>query len=302
MSVSRAGRRPAGAVRRELATMGRHPRKRLGQHFLADKGVAQRIVDLAQLRGTERVVEIGPGLGALTELLIQRAGELWLIEVDADLAARLRARYADRSNVHVVEGDVLRLNLANGLGTGAPAVVVANLPYNIATAILAALLDAHCFTRLVLMLQREVVDRLRAQPGSKDYGALSVYTQFAAQLRPGLRVGPEAFVPRPKVESEVVVVEPYAQPPVAVDDPALFNRVVRAAFNQRRKQLANSLRAVCTDPATPLHAAHIDPTRRPETLTLAEFAALSNAVQRQQTTEGRTTDIRHQTGHEATNA
>lgn len=278
MIVSRAGRRPAGVVRRELASMGRHARKRLGQHFLADRGIAQRIVDLAQLRGTERVVEIGPGLGALTDVLSERAGELWLIEIDADLAARLRARYADRPNVHVVQEDALSVDLPSLLGPGAPAVVVANLPYNIATAILAALLDARCFARLVLMLQREVVDRLRAQPGSKDYGALSVYTQFAARLRPGLRVGSEAFVPRPKVESEVVVVEPYAQPPVAVDDPALFKRVVRAAFNQRRKQLVNSLCAVCSDPLTVLHAAHIDPRRRPETLTLAEFAALSNAI------------------------
>ncbi len=303
MSVSRASVRPTGVVRRELASMGRHPRKRLGQHFLADKGIAQRIVDLAQLRGTERVVEIGPGLGALTAALVQRAGKLWLIEVDADLAARLRAQYADRPDVHVVQEDALRVDFPNLLGAGEPAVVVASLPYNIATAILAVLLDAHCFARLVLMLQREVVDRLRAQPGSKDYSALSVYTQFAARLRPGLRVGPDAFVPRPKVESEVVVVEPYAQPPVAVDDPALLKRIVRAAFNQRRKQLANSLRAACSDPVTALQAACIDPTRRPETLTLAEFAALSNAVRRQQqTTEGRRPDNRCRTDREATNA
>lgn len=282
MTASRDGSarvgRPIGAVRRELASMGRHPRKRLGQHFLADKGVAQRIVDLAQLHGTERVVEIGPGLGALTDVLVTRAAELWLIEIDADLAGRLRTQYADRPQVHIVQQDVLKVDFAAVLGAGAPAVVVANLPYNIATAILTALLEARCFARLVLMLQREVVDRLRAQPGTKDYGALSVYTQLAARLRPGLRVGPEAFVPRPKVESEVIVVEPYAQPPVDVDDPALLNRVVRAAFNQRRKQLANSLRAICNDPAAALRTAHIDPTRRPETLTLTEFAALSDAM------------------------
>jgi 16S rRNA (adenine1518-N6/adenine1519-N6)-dimethyltransferase len=278
VNTSRRGAGSPGMVRRALASMGRHPRKRLGQHFLTDKGIAQRIVDLAQLRGTERVVEIGPGLGALTDVLIQRAGELWLIEVDADLAARLRAHYADRPNVHVVQEDALNVELAALLGVGEPAVVVANLPYNIATAILTRLLQAGCFARLVLMLQREVVERLRAQPGSKAYGALSVYTQFAARVRCGLRVGPEAFVPRPKVESEVVVVEPYAQAPVAVADPVLMNRVVRTVFNHRRKQLANSLRAVCNDPAVALQAAHIDPTRRPETLTLAEFAALSDAL------------------------
>ena len=294
MTASRAGgarvRRPAGAVRRELATMGRYPRKRLGQHFLTDKSVAQRIVDLAQLRGTERVVEIGPGLGALTDVLVEYSRELWLIEVDADFTTRLRAQYADRPEVHVVHANVLKVDWGALLGPGEPAVVVANLPYNIATAILTALLDAHCFARLVLMLQREVVARLRAEPGTKDYGALSVYTQFAARLRPGLRVGPEAFVPRPKVESEIVVVEPYTQPPVAVSDPQLMNRVVRAAFNQRRKQLGNSLRALGDDPLAALHAAHIDPMRRPETLTLAEFAILSDALSRGKTTDSQTTD------------
>ncbi len=278
MTVSRAGHRPAGAVRRELASLGRHPRKRLGQHFLADKGVAQRIVDLAHLRGTERVVEVGPGLGALTDILVDHARELWLIEVDADFATRLQRQFADRPHVHVVQADVLKVDFRDLLGSGEPPVVIANLPYNIATAILTTLLEARCFARLVLMLQREVVDRLRAEPGTKEYGALSVYTQLAARLRPGLRVGPEAFVPRPKVESEVVVVEPYAQSPVQVIDPLLLNRVVRAAFNQRRKQLANSLRAVCDDPVAALDAARIDPKRRPETLSLAEFAALSDAV------------------------
>lgn len=290
MNVSRISYGTSGVVRRELASMGRHPRKRLGQHFLADKGVAQRIVDLAQLHGTERVVEIGPGLGALTDVLVQRAGELWLIEVDADFAARLCTLYSDRPNVHVVQEDALKVDFAALLGVGEPTVVVANLPYNIATAILTRLLQAGCFARLVLMLQREVVERLRAPAGGKTYGALSVYTQFAARVRSGLRVGPEAFVPRPKVESEVVVVEPYAHAPVAVEDAVLMNRVVRTVFNHRRKQLVNSLRALCNDPAAALQAAHIDPTRRPETLSLAEFAALSDAL-----SGGRWRDDRQQT-------
>jgi 16S rRNA (adenine1518-N6/adenine1519-N6)-dimethyltransferase len=264
---------------RLLATLGRRPRKRLGQHFLADTGVARRIVELARLNGTERVIEIGPGLGALTALLAERARELWLIEVDADFASRLRAQYAHAPQVHVVEADALRIDFAAMLGPGDPAVVVANLPYNVATAILATLVDRPaCFSRLVLMLQREVVERLRAAPGSKDYSALSVYTQFAARLRPGLRVGPAAFVPRPKVESEVIVIEPYLTPPLAVADLALFKRVVRTAFNQRRKQLRNSLRPVCSEPTALLRGVNIDPSRRPETLTLAEFAALSNAL------------------------
>jgi len=264
---------------RVLTTLGRRARKRLGQHFLSDTSVARRIVDLAQLAGTERVVEIGPGLGALTTLLTERARELFLIEVDTDFAARLRAQYANAAHVHVIEANALRVDFAAMLGAGEPAVVVANLPYNVATAILARLVDRpDCFSRLVLMLQREVVERLRASPGTKDYGALSVYTQFAARLRPGLRVAPGAFVPRPKVESEVIVIEPYTAPPLPVADVALFKRVVRTAFNQRRKQLQKSLRSVCDDAAALLRQVDIDPSRRPETLTLAEFAALGNAL------------------------
>jgi 16S rRNA (adenine1518-N6/adenine1519-N6)-dimethyltransferase len=131
---------------------------------------------------------------------------------------------------------------------------------------------------MVLMLQREVAQRLVAQPGSKVYAALSVLTQFAAAVRPALRVGPEAFVPRPKVESEVVIVEPYRQPPVAVADPKLFRRLIKTAFNQRRKQLSNSLRALCPDAAALLRSTGIEPARRPETVSLAEFAALANAL------------------------
>src|ERR1019366_2768654 len=186
-----------------------------------------------------------------------------------------RAEYAHAPHVHVIEADALRIDYAALLGVGEPAVVVANLPYNIATAILAALLDRpECFSRLLLMLQPEVVDRLRAAPGSKDYSALSVYTQFAARLRPGIRVGPAAFVPRPKVESEVIVIEPYLTPPVAVTDLALFKRVVRTTFSQRRKQLLNSLRPLCHEAAALLRSANIEPSRRPETLTLAEFATM----------------------------
>ena len=281
-----------GAVRRELARIGRRPRKRLCQHFLADARIAERIVALAQLHGEERVVEIGPGLGALSKQLAAQARELWLIEVDAELARRLTAEYGGQAHVHVVTADVLTIDFAELLGSGEPAVVVANLPYNIATAVLAALLaQPQRFRRMVLMLQREVVERLRAAPGSKQYGVLSVLTQYAARLQTAMRVGPEAFVPRPRVESEVIVVEPRAQPAVAVRDPALFRRVVRTVFTQRRKQLVNSLRPLCRDAAHVLRRVQIDPTRRPETLTLEEFAALSDALYTQ-TTDAATTDHR----------
>ena len=242
--------------------------------------MARRIVDLAALGdGTERVLEIGPGLGALTALLAERAATLWLVEVDRDLAARLQETYAAAPHVHVVEADVLALDCAALLGPGPRAVVVANLPYNIATAVLAALLaQAPAFARLVVMVQREVAERLRAAPGSKTYGALSVLTQAAARVERGFRVSPAAFVPRPKVDSEVICIEPHPTAPVRITDPAVFRRVVLTAFNQRRKQLGNSLAGTLPDPANTLRALGIDPARRAETLTLAEFAAIATAV------------------------
>ncbi|MFI5396382.1 MAG: 16S rRNA (adenine(1518)-N(6)/adenine(1519)-N(6))-dimethyltransferase RsmA [Candidatus Binatia bacterium] len=278
-------RRPeTSPIRRELAAIGRHPRKRLGQHFLADPQVARRIVDLAGLCTTDRVIEIGPGLGALSDLLVERAGEIWLVEVDSDLAQRLGSKYAHLPHVHVVEADALAVDFTALLGPGAPAVVVANLPYNIAAAVLAALLaQPECFSRMVLMLQREVVERLVAQPGGKIYGALSVLTQFSAQVRSAMRVEPEAFVPRPKVESDVVIVEPYRRPPVPVVDTALFRRLVKTAFNHRRKQIANSLKGLCSDPTELLCGVNIDPMRRPETLSLVEFAAVADALTRART-------------------
>jgi 16S rRNA (adenine1518-N6/adenine1519-N6)-dimethyltransferase len=279
VSTPRRDRPPRpGTVRRQLAGIGRRPSKRLGQHFLADANVARRIVELAGLQPADRVVEIGPGLGALTDLLAADAGELWLFEVDAVLAQRLRAAYADRPQVHVVQADILRVDFQSHLGSGT-AVVVANLPYNIGAAVVTRLLEEGTrFPRMVLMLQKEVAARLRAQPGGKDYGVLSVLTQFAAHVEPGLRVGPRAFVPPPRVQSEVVVLLPRTRPPAPVDDTAMLHRVVRTCFGQRRKQLGNSLRPLAPDAAVVLQRIGIDPARRAETLSLAEFAALSNAL------------------------
>jgi len=266
-------------IRRELAAIGRRPRKRLGQHFLGDMQIARQIVDLAALSTTDRAIEIGPGLGALSDVLVQRVRDLWLVEIDPELVQHLRAKYGTLPHVRVVQADALRVDFAAMLGPGSPAVVVANLPYNVATPVLAALLtQANSFARMVLMLQREVVQRLVAQPGSKAYAALSVLTQYAARVRPALRVGPQAFVPRPKVESEVVIVEPYRQPPVAVADAQLFRRLIKTVFSQRRKQLSNSVRALGVDAAAALLQAGIQAARRPETLSLAEFAALANAL------------------------
>jgi 16S rRNA (adenine1518-N6/adenine1519-N6)-dimethyltransferase len=269
-------RRQGGAIHAALAELGRGPRKRLGQHFLANPETARRIVALAALRGGEPVVEIGPGLGALTEHLLPLAGELWLVELDRDLAARLQTQHAQRANVHVAHADMLSVDVDELLGTAPPAVVVANLPYNVATPILARLLGrAERFARIVVMVQREVAERLRAGPGTKAYSALSVLTQVVARVERGLRLSPGSFVPPPKVDSEVVVITPHAVPLVLPSDSEWFVQVVRAVFSQRRKQLINSLRSVTRDPVAALSRAGIDPRRRPETLSIDEMIRLS---------------------------
>jgi 16S rRNA (adenine1518-N6/adenine1519-N6)-dimethyltransferase len=271
---------PAGKVRRQLADLGHRPRRSLGQHFLADPTIARKIVDLARITGPACVVEIGPGLGALTEELAQRASKLILIEYDTGLTSDLRLRFEGVEHVTIIEADVLEVDFAQALEAVPVAIVVANLPYNIGTAVLARLLDhRRLFSRIVVMVQREVAERLRAAPGSKAYGALSVLTQVAATVQRGFRVAPGAFVPRPEVDSEVVVIEPSLGWRADIGDFDRFRRLVQTVFSQRRKQLVNSLRPLSRSPADLLRSIGIDPTRRAETLSLDEFAKLSQAIE-----------------------
>lgn len=254
------------------------PRKRFAQHFLTQPSVARRIVELARLTPDDAVLEIGPGRAALTHLLAAAAARLWVVEIDRDLAENLRAEFAGRPGVHVVEGDVLEMDLEALLGAAAPVTVVANLPYNISTPVLMQLLSApHLFRRMVLMLQREVAERVGSPPGSKAYGALSVMTQLVADVHIALHVPPAAFRPRPKVDSAVIVVEPRARPQVPPGEIGAVRRVVRAAFNQRRKQLANSMRTLHPQAERLLDRIGIDPRRRPETLAVDEFVEIARA-------------------------
>jgi len=270
---------PRGRVRRQLLNLNHRPRRSLGQHFLSDPGIAKKIVDFAKISRESHVVEIGPGLGALTDFLAAKAASLTLIEYDTKLADELRTRFADTPHVDVVEADVLEVDFATVTGVQKDAVVVANLPYNIATAVLARLLSQReLFSRIVVMVQREVAERLRAAPGTKAYGTLSVMTQIVARAQRGFVVGPAAFVPRPAVDSEVVVIEPSPRLRADVHDFEGFRRLVQTVFGQRRKQLVNSLRTLSDAPAAVLGSLGIDPTRRPETLSLEEFARLSNAL------------------------
>jgi 16S rRNA (adenine1518-N6/adenine1519-N6)-dimethyltransferase len=267
---------------RRPATRGRT--RALGQHFLRDRSVVDRILDLVRPTARDLVVEIGPGRGALTEALVPRAGRLIALEIDLDLAGSLQARFAGMSHVEIRHADARRFD-AGGLRALVPdpegrVIVVGNLPYSVGKPILAALVDSgpH-LDAMALMLQKEVAERVAAAPGSKIYGALSVLTQAAASVRLAFSVPPGAFSPPPQVESAVIHLEPHREPPVPIADPSRFGAVVRAAFSQRRKSLANALAAglaISADRARRLaRQAGIDPGRRAESLSLADFARLA---------------------------
>lgn len=256
--------------------------KRLGQHFLADRGVLEAIADALQLTGTETVVEIGPGRGALTDLLAERAGRVIAIELDRALAAILRQRYADRPRVEVIEADVLTVDLA-AVAAG-PYVLAGNVPYYITTPILFHALRSPPPLRSVFLVQREVAERMAARPGSDGYGALSVNLQASATAELILAVPPSAFRPPPRVDSAVVRVVPLAEPLVAATDAEAYRRLVQASFGLRRKQMRRVLRTVRgldADRAEGyLATAGIDPDARPETLTPEAFVRLLAALAR----------------------
>jgi len=269
-------------AREALAAAGLAPRRRWGQNFLCDPAVARRIVETAEIGPRTIALEIGPGLGALTDELVARAGRLYLIEIDPGLADRLAQRYADNPRVRVVTGDVLALPL-DDVVRDERVTVVANLPYNIASPILFRLLDLRArFPRAVVMLQREMATRLVARPGGADYGVTSVLLQTYAEVRIAFGVSRRSFLPRPDVDSAVVDVHWSAAPRVDVGDAGVFRDVVRAAFGQRRKMLRNALATLAaargTTATAVLERAGIAPTARAETLDLEAFARLARAL------------------------
>jgi len=256
----------------------------LGQHFLRDRSVADRIVELVAPGPRDLVVEIGPGRGALTDALAARSGRLLAIEIDAPLIEGLRERFAPTPHVEIRQADARRFDYGALEGfrpdPAGRVLVVGNLPYSVGKPILVSLIETgSAIDEMALMLQREVAERVAAEPGSKTYGALSVLTQVAARVRLAFTVPPGAFNPPPQVESAVLHLTPYRQPPLPVANPARFAAVVRAAFGQRRKSLANALAAGLGLGAERTRnlamQAGIDPGRRAETLSLAEFARLA---------------------------
>jgi 16S rRNA (adenine1518-N6/adenine1519-N6)-dimethyltransferase len=262
-------------------SLGRRPLKSLGQNFLVDRNVIDKIIRAADIQPDDAVLEIGPGRGALTGQLAERAGRLLLIEFDHALAAwhRKQLNYAEK--VTVVDGDVLKVNLEALLsGTPLKWKVVANLPYNISTEVLFRLMKVHqLLSRMTLMLQKEVGDRLAASPDCSDYGVTTVLLGLWFDIRREFVVPPDCFNPSPKVDSAVLTFSALKAPRVDVGNEDVFRNVVKSAFSMRRKTLANCLKsAECTrdtDLAELLAACEIDGRRRGETLSLDEFARLS---------------------------
>jgi 16S rRNA (adenine1518-N6/adenine1519-N6)-dimethyltransferase len=251
------------------------PKKHLGQNFLYDPLILTRIITAADLTGEDTVVEIGPGPGRMTRMLAERAKRLIAIELDHDLYERLRGDFIAYRNVEIVHGDVLRFPF----GDLDPFKVVSNIPYYITTPIIFRLLDAKkSLISMTLTIQKEVAERIVAGPGSRDYGVLSIGTQFYAEPELKFIIPKEAFRPVPKVDSALIHMKIRREPAVAVLDTAMFFRVVKTAFSQRRKTLANSLHTLSQNIRDVLRDADIEPQRRPETLSLGEFARISDAL------------------------
>ena len=246
-------------------------RKRFGQNFLTDAQVIGRIVDAVAPQPGERMVEIGPGLGALTDPLLARLGHLHVVEIDRDLIARLKQRYGpDRVTIH--EGDALAFDFSS---LGAPLRVVGNLPYNISTPLLFHLAEfADGVRNMTFMLQKEVVMRMVAEPGTADYGRLSVMLQYRFRMGWLFDVPPEAFRPAPKVTSSIVRMVPRPPEDRMAQDEALLGQIVTAAFGQRRKTLRNTLREFLAEEE--FAALELDSGLRGERLTVADFVAIAN--------------------------
>lgn len=256
---------------------GHLARKRFGQNFLSDDRVIRQIVASFQPGPDQNVVEIGPGLGALTRELLPALGRLQVVELDRDLAARLPQTLAGLGELVIHEGDALRFDFAQ-LGTpGACDLrVIGNLPYNISTPLIFHLLDQAGIVRdMHFMLQKEVIDRLCAEPGSNDYGRLTVMTQYRCRAEWLFDVPPEAFSPPPKVTSAIVRLTPHTALPYPCRDERLLGEIVTTAFTMRRKTLRNALRRY---PSEVLEATGVDLGCRPETLAVADYVNITNAL------------------------
>ncbi len=256
------------------------PRKHLGQHFLTDPRILARIADALHATPQDTVVEIGPGRGALTEQLLQRAGRVVAIEIDRVLAGRLRDAYADEPRLSIIDKDVLEVSLAEAAGTD-EFLLAGNVPYNITTPILFHALRRVRPRRAIYLVQREVAERVVAAAGSEAYGALSANVQAIARAEILFKVAAGSFTPPPKVESAVLKIEPLDTPVINADEEEPFRVMVQGAFSMRRKQMARVVRELwgggAEDAAALLGQAEINPMLRPEVLSPHDFARLLRA-------------------------
>lgn len=252
-------------------------KKRFGQHFLKDTNVVQQIVDFFNPQSKESIVEIGPGLGALTKPLLQHGSLVTVIEIDRDAIGYLHQSLGANENLRIVEGDALSFNYGTLVKPPQKFRCIGNLPYNISTPLLFHLFEFRSsISDMLFMLQKEVVDRLTAKPSTKDYGRLSVMAQYFCEIHYLFDVGSDAFSPPPKVNSAIVQLKPYQELPIKAQDFSLFETVVRDAFNLRRKTIANSLKSYLR--AEDWQLLDINPTRRAETLSVTEFVNISNML------------------------
>ncbi len=273
-------------VKALLRKHGLRPKKSWSQNFLVDLDTLARIVDAARLSADDVVVELGAGLGALTAMLAREAGRVVAVERDRDLAQVLRSEFAGDDRVELLEANAARLDFeALRERFGRRLVVVGNLPYHMASQIVFKLVEAgDALDRWLVMVQREMAQRMVAGPGSRRYGVMSIRLALTAEVTPELLVPPEAFLPAPRVQSQVVSGRPLPAPRVEVTDPALLDRLIGGVFNQRRKKVANGLKATFGRELAPdaiqeaLQEAGVPPELRPEQLTVEQFAGLADAL------------------------
>ena len=263
-------------------------KKKFGQNFLIDPHVLDKIVDAAQITKDDFVLEIGPGIGTLTQYLCENARQVLAVEIDDKLIPILKETLQPYDNVEVLHGDILKQDIqqiADTYNDGKPIKVVANLPYYITTPIIMELFESHVpLANVTVMVQKEVADRMKAEPGTKDYGALSLAVQYYAKPYIAAFVPPNCFMPRPNVGSAVIRLDCLARVPVEVHNEKLMFRLIRASFNQRRKTLQNGISNAQDlsfskeEIAAAIESLGLSPSVRGETLTLAQFAALSDVL------------------------
>ena len=261
---------------------GHQARKRFGQNFLHDPGVIERIIRAIHPKPDDALVEIGPGLGALTEEMLAVNSNLQVVELDRDLIPVLRTKFFNYPNFRIHEADALKFDFGE-LVADKPLRIIGNLPYNISTPLIFHLLGHSGVVQdMHFMLQKEVVQRLAAGAGMNHYGRLGIMVQYHCRVEHLFDVGPGAFKPAPKVDSAIVRLTPHAELPHPADDPAMLELVVREAFNQRRKTLRNTLKPLLSEES--IVAEGLDPTLRPEQVDLAGFVRLANHLARQAST------------------